>query len=32
MIMNETDLDYNSAEKLLLETKSVRLALRKYFN
>jgi len=31
MIMHETDLDYQSAEALLLETGSVRLALKKHF-
>jgi len=32
MIMKETGLKYPSAEKLLLETGSVRLALKKYFH
>jgi len=31
MIMHETDLDYQSAEALLRETGSVRLALKKHF-
>ncbi len=32
MIMKETGLDYPTAEKLLLETGSVRLALKKHFH
>jgi len=32
MIMKETGLDYHTAEKLLLETGSVRLALKKHYH
>jgi len=32
MIMHETGLSYENAEKLLLDTGSVRLALKKYFH